>query len=46
MTRQTTIARFDLGRLVATPGALDLGLDLRLYLARHAAGDLCAGDAR
>lgn len=31
--------RFPLGKLVATPGARDLGLDFRPYLARHVAGD-------
>jgi hypothetical protein len=37
------MARFELGRLLATPGALeaaeDVGDDLRTYLSRHAQGD-------
>lgn len=37
------MASFDLGRLLATPGALqgaeDAGDDLRAYLSRHARGD-------
>ena len=37
------MARFELGRLLATPGALeaaeDAGDDLRPYLSRHAQGD-------
>ena len=30
---------FGLGQVVATPGALGLGIDLLRYLRRHAAGD-------
>jgi hypothetical protein len=30
---------FPLGQIVATPGALALGVDLLPYLARHAQGD-------
>lgn len=30
---------FPLGRLLATPGALELGLDLRPLLSRHVSGD-------
>jgi hypothetical protein len=30
---------FTPGRLLATPGALALGVDLRAYLARHVRGD-------
>jgi hypothetical protein len=39
--------RFPLGRTVATPGALALGIDLTSYLRRHHCGDwgdLCAED--
>ena len=31
--------RFPLGRTVATPGALALGIDLASYLRRHHCGD-------
>ena len=31
--------RFPLGSIVATPGALALGLDLKAYLRRHHCGD-------
>jgi hypothetical protein len=47
------MGRLPLGRVVATPGALDLLMDAREdafdYLARHATGDwgeLCAFDRR
>jgi hypothetical protein len=39
--------RFQLGRLVATPGALGLGVDLLPLIKRHARGDwgnLCEED--
>ena len=39
--------RFPLGRTVATPGALALGIDLASYMRRHHCGDwgdLDAGD--
>jgi len=40
--------RFKLGRVVATPGAISLGVDLTHYLFRHHCGDwgeeLCADD--
>lgn len=41
------ITLFPLGRVVATPGALDLGVPLFRYLARHGTGDwgdLCPED--
>ena len=44
---ETPAVAFALGRLVATPGALALGVDLLPYLRRHARGDwgdLCADD--
>ena len=31
--------RFPLGKIVATPGALALGIDLNRYLRRHHCGD-------
>ncbi len=43
------MSRFDLGRVVATPGALDLDVDLAGLLARHHSrdwGDLGAFDRR
>lgn len=39
--------RFPLGKIVATPGALALGIDLQPYLRRHHCGDwgdLCEED--
>ena len=40
--------RFPLGSIYATPGAIDLGIDLASYLHRHHCGDwgdgLCAED--
>ena len=40
--------RFPLGRTVATPGAIALGIDLASYMHRHHCGDwgdeLCAED--
>ena len=40
--------KFPLGSIVATPGVLSLGIDLRPFLRRHRAGDwgdgLCAED--
>ena len=40
--------RFPLGRTVATPGALALGIDLAFYMRRHHCGDwgdgLCEED--
>lgn len=40
--------RFPLGKIFATPGALDLNVDLAAYLHRHHCGDwgdeLCAED--
>jgi hypothetical protein len=39
--------RFPLGRTVATPGAIALGIDLATYMHRHHCGDwgdLCDGD--
>jgi len=39
--------RFELGKIVATPGAIDLGIDLASYLHRHHCGDwgdLCEED--
>ena len=39
--------RFPLGRTVATPGAIALGIDLATYMRRHHCGDwgdLCDGD--
>lgn len=40
--------RFELGRVVATPGAMALGVDLTKFLFRHHCGDwgdeLCADD--
>ncbi len=39
--------RFPLGKTVATPGALALGIDLNPYMHRHHCGDwgdLCAED--
>jgi len=33
------MSRFELGRIVATPGAIDLNVDLAGLLARHASGD-------
>jgi hypothetical protein len=41
-------ARFPLGKIYATPGALELNVDLSRYLRRHHCGDwgeeLCAED--
>jgi hypothetical protein len=34
-----TAVRFELGRVVTTPGALGLGVDLLVYLGRHSRGD-------
>ena len=39
--------KFELGRLLATPGTLELGIDLLPYLERHAScdwGDMCPED--
>lgn len=39
--------RFELGKIVATPGAIALGIDLASYLHRHHCGDwgdLCDED--
>ncbi len=39
--------RFPLGKIVATPGALGLGIDLNTYMRRHHCGDwgdLCEED--
>jgi hypothetical protein len=36
---ESAAPRFELGQLMTTPGARDLGLDFRPYLARHVAGD-------
>ncbi len=33
------MTRFELGRLVATPGAIELDVDLAGLLARHSRGD-------
>ncbi|MDQ3637266.1 MAG: hypothetical protein M3426_04630 [Actinomycetota bacterium] len=33
------VTRFELGRIVATPGAIELDVDLAGLLARHASGD-------
>jgi len=33
------VTRFELGRIVATPGALALDVDLAVLLARHHGGD-------
>jgi len=33
--------KFNLGQVVATPGALALGVDLTPYLDRHVSGDWC-----
>lgn len=33
------VPRFELGEVVTTPGVADLGIDVRPYLERHAAGD-------
>jgi hypothetical protein len=33
--------RFPLGRLLATPGVLELGLNLWALLLRHGRGDSC-----
>ena len=48
---ETTTAKFDLGQLLATPGAIDVlernGVDARALLKRHASGDwgtVCAED--
>ena len=48
---KTKISKFDLGRIVATPGALDAfeqsGQDARVMLSRHASGDwgeVCKSD--
>ena len=41
--RMDVMAKFNLGQLLSTPGAIEAataaGDDLRTYLARHAAGD-------
>ena len=47
-SRRPLRPRFRLGRTVATPGALALGVDLGALLRRHHAGDwgdVCADDA-
>ena len=51
--RRTRPARFPLGHVVATPGALEAvranGVDVLALVRRHASGDwgaVCAGDAR
>lgn len=36
---ETTGPKFPMGRFVATPGALALGVDIQALMARHAAGD-------
>jgi hypothetical protein len=36
--------RFPMGRTVATPGAIALGIDLAPYMRRHYCGDLDAED--
>jgi hypothetical protein len=38
--------RFDLGRVVATPGAFEVGFNARNLLGRHAAGDWGDVDAQ
>ena len=41
------LPRFPMGQIVATPGALALGIDLNAYLRRHHCGDwgdLCEED--
>jgi hypothetical protein len=38
-TTNQTRSRFPLGRLLATPGVLELGVDLWPLLLRHARGD-------
>jgi hypothetical protein len=38
-TRADVKRTFGLGRIVATPGALELDVDLGHYIARHASGD-------
>jgi hypothetical protein len=48
-TQPTTKKDFPLGRIVATPGALGLGIDLLALLRRHARGDwgdMCEEDLR
>jgi hypothetical protein len=48
-TQPTTKKDFKLGQIVATPGALGLGVDLLALLRRHARGDwgdMCEEDLR
>ncbi|MBN1609985.1 MAG: hypothetical protein JW940_25385 [Polyangiaceae bacterium] len=48
-TTQPTLKTFPLGQIVATPGALGLGIDLLPLLRRHARGDwgeMCEEDLR
>jgi hypothetical protein len=48
-TQTATTKDFKLGQIVATPGALRLGVDLLALLRRHARGDwgdMCGEDLR
>ncbi|MBN2573252.1 MAG: hypothetical protein JXP73_01685 [Deltaproteobacteria bacterium] len=48
-TTQPTPKTFPLGQIIATPGALELGIDLLPLLRRHARGDwgeMCEEDLR